>query len=104
MLSAAEAFEKSKEKLEETQIIDELLVVDARIKDAIEKGVMAIWSDAMSIDKAEKLCMELEEFGYFAATNNTNICDQEKRPLYAVWVGWRYRARSDSRVVQPESV
>ena len=101
MLSAQEAFVQSRQKLEETvQSIDELLVIDQRIKDSVEKGWFVAYSDAVSIQVGERLAIELEEYGYFATVQRANMMDAEKKPLVYVTVNWKYKPNS-SRVECP---
>ena len=106
MLSAEEAFEASKKKLEEnTQTIDELLVLDNRIKESIEKGYFATFSEPMSIMKAEKLSCEIEEYGYASGVQASGMVNAEtKEQLVVVTVNWKFKPPINSRIKQPDSI
>ena len=104
MLSAEEAFEKSKQKLEDTvQTIDELLELDKKIKDAVDKGYFCTHSEPMLPVKAEKLAIEVEEYGFSCGVQGTGMIDAEKNPLVVVSVNWKFKP-FNTRIKQPESV
>lgn len=102
MLTAKEAFDLSVKNLEPIETIDELLTVEQRIKEAIEKGFLVTRSDPMSAQKAEKLGIELEEFGYATNVVFSGMMTENKEPLCCVEVNWRYIPRN-SHVALSES-
>lgn len=98
MLTATEAFELSIKKQEEIQTIDHLLIVEKRIKETIEMGHFCINSDPMPPVVAEKLAIELEEFGYSTSVLFANRFTEDGKPLAYINVGWRYKPAPNSRV------
>lgn len=98
MITAIEAFNLSLEKTTNLETIDALLVCESRIKEAVEKGFFAAWSDPLLGPIAEKLSIELEEFGYNTNVVPTNMYNDKKEPLAAVQINWRYKPAITSRV------
>ncbi len=93
MLSAEESYRLTIGKSEEIQTIDHLLVVEGRIREAIERGYFVAFSDVLVPQIAEKLGVELEEFGYGTEVQGVNMIDTNNQPLCRVIVNWRYLPR-----------
>ncbi len=98
MLTAEEAFKETLAKIPSSETIDHLLVCEQRIKEAVSQGIFAIYSEPMSVAVAEKLAIELEEFGYATSPVGTSRFTAENQPLVAVGVTWRYKPSVTSRV------
>jgi hypothetical protein len=104
MISAEEAFEKSKVALDPLSTIDEMLEIAKTIEDAASKGCFGVYSSPMFGLKAEKLAMELEEFGYFTQVLPAAIQNEKGERLAIISVGWRWKPSELSRVVQPTNI
>lgn len=98
MIDAEMAYKESLAKLEEVQTIDELLEIDKKIKNATEGGFFTCLAGPYHVLKAEKLAIELEEFGYQAMTEFRNTFTEDGQPLIHVCINWRYNPTSESKV------
>lgn len=95
MISAAKAFQQSLTNQDDTSTIDELLDAETKIAEAVERGSFAVVLGPHPCKKAEKLAIELEEYGYCVAVSHPEIRNQEV--VVAVMVNWRFLP-SPSRV------
>lgn len=98
MITADEAYKLSIESLEFVQTIDQLLEAEQAIKQAIERKVFACITKPMPLYIAEKLAIELEEFGYQTNVQGTNMINQDGNTLAAVCIIWRFLPSPLSRV------
>ena len=98
MITAKEAFEKTVTQLQEHNVIDLLLMAQERIQSAVEKGGFAVFVGPCPFASAEKLAIELEEFGYCVSVQNAGIINEKNEPLMVVNVNWRFKPAINSRV------
>lgn len=103
MKTAQEAFDATIKVTENISTIDAMLLLASRIEQAIEKGIFVTQSDPMSVSEAEKLSIEMEEYGYHSTTTGTNMMNEKKEPLACVIVNWRFNPVSWSKVKVVES-
>jgi len=98
MITAEEAFKEAVVKLEEQQTIDELLKIDAAIKDACFRGYFVTISPLLKPLMAEKVAIELEEFGYNTNVVLSGVMTEQGERLAQVQISWRYTPSIQSRV------
>jgi hypothetical protein len=98
MITAEEAFKIALTNNEKIETIDALLVCERRIKEAVERGCFAVSSEALLPEVAEKLGIELEEFGYSTNVIFSQRYNESGIPLAMVQINWRYKPSPQSRV------
>jgi len=100
MITAQEAFSQSLSKLEEEQTIDELLKIDNAIKEACARGYFVTISPPLKAIVAEKVAVEMEEFGYNTNVMLSGVINEQGERLAQVQINWRYTPSQQSRVKQ----
>jgi hypothetical protein len=103
MIPADDAYKLSVNASSELDTTNHLISLAARIKDAAEKGYFVSYSEPMPPNLAEKLCIEVEGFGYNATVQGSGRQDAEGNPLCVVVANWKYRASEFSRAVEKVS-
>ncbi len=94
-LTAQQAYDKARIKLDEIDITAEQEELMSRIITACEGGSLATYSKPMDYLKAEKLAVILEEFGYMASANPANMVSNNVQQAYVI-VNWKH-APTNSR-------
>ena len=99
MITADEAWKESMAALESIQTIDQLLDIDAKIKEYMKQpGCLGFFTPPFRFAVAEKVCIELEEMGFHARTQPSGRFTEEGDPLIVVSVSWKYLPNGASRV------